>query len=105
MLELGAESSGLHERVARWMLESGIELIAATGEFVEAFERLSSVPSEDLILEPDLEGAYRGLSARMHGDEVVLLKASRGLRFERAIPLFESDFGDRGDVKVTESED
>ncbi len=30
---------------------------------------------------------------RLRGDEAVLLKASRGMKFERAIPLFERDFG------------
>jgi len=35
------------------------------------------------------------LSHRLQGTEAVLLKASRGMKFERAIPWFENDFGER----------
>ena len=37
MLELGARSDALHEQVAGWLLEAGIELIAATGEFGQQY--------------------------------------------------------------------
>jgi UDP-N-acetylmuramoyl-tripeptide--D-alanyl-D-alanine ligase len=93
MLELGERSAALHEEVARAMVSAGIELIAATGEFAAAFERSGPRPSEGLILGTELEDAYRQLAQRLRGDEAVLLKASRGMKFERAIPLFERDFG------------
>lgn len=92
MLELGARSAVLHERVAGLMLDAGVELIAATGEFVEAFAGARSRAHEGLILEPQLEDAYRQLATRLVGNEFVLLKASRGMKFERAIPWFERDF-------------
>jgi UDP-N-acetylmuramoyl-tripeptide--D-alanyl-D-alanine ligase len=38
--------------------------------------------------------AYKGLRERLAGDEVLLMKASRGVALERLIPLFENDFGD-----------
>jgi UDP-N-acetylmuramoyl-tripeptide--D-alanyl-D-alanine ligase len=93
MLELGARSTLLHEQVAGFLLDAGVELIAATGEFVEAFARAGSRAHEALILEAELEDAYRRLAARLAGGEFVLLKASRGMKFERAIPWFERDFG------------
>lgn len=96
MLELGARSDALHEQVAGWLLEAGIELIAATGEFAAAFLRSKGVSHEGLIVEERLEDGYRELSSRLTGDEVVLLKASRGMRFERSIPWFERDFGSEG---------
>ncbi|UCC74775.1 MAG: UDP-N-acetylmuramoyl-tripeptide--D-alanyl-D-alanine ligase [Gemmatimonadota bacterium] len=99
MLELGAWSTALHLQVARQMLDAGIELIAATGEFVTAFAQLESRAGEGLILEEKLEDAYRGLGAWLEGDEVVLLKASRGMKFERAIPWFERDFAAGGRVQ------
>ena len=37
--------------------------------------------------------AYRALLPRLSGDEVILLKASRGVALEQVIPLFEHDFG------------
>jgi UDP-N-acetylmuramoyl-tripeptide--D-alanyl-D-alanine ligase len=93
MLELGERSRALHEQVAARMEEAGIELIAAVGEFAAAFAARANPPSERLILAGDLESAYGELAARLRGDEAVLIKASRAMRFERAIPLFERDFG------------
>jgi UDP-N-acetylmuramoyl-tripeptide--D-alanyl-D-alanine ligase len=98
MLELGARSDVLHEQVAGLMVDAGVELIAATGAFVEAFARAGSRAHEALILEPELEDAYRQLAARLAGGEFVLLKASRGMKFERAIPWFERDFGAGGEL-------
>jgi len=104
MLELGQRSQPLHREVAEAMLAAGIELIAATGEFIRAFSQPAAHACEALILEDDLEKAYRKLANRLQGDEAVLLKASRGMRFERAIPLFERDFGNPVAIKASGSE-
>jgi UDP-N-acetylmuramyl pentapeptide synthase len=93
MLELGDRSAALHAEIADAMMSAGIELIALTGGFAAAHERTTGRPSGELILADDLEDAYRELAVRLRGDEAVLLKASRGMKFERAIPLFERDFG------------
>ncbi|MEE9155627.1 MAG: UDP-N-acetylmuramoyl-tripeptide--D-alanyl-D-alanine ligase [Gemmatimonadota bacterium] len=94
MLELGSRSKELHARVAGWMDEARIDVIAATGQFAGAFKTLASGSStRGIIAEEDVEVAYRELAARLAGDEVVLLKASRGVGLERVIPLFERDFG------------
>jgi UDP-N-acetylmuramoyl-tripeptide--D-alanyl-D-alanine ligase len=98
MLELGPRAAALHEQVAGFMLDAGIELIAATGDFVKAFAGAGGRAQAGLILESHLEDAYRKLAARLTGDEFVLVKASRGMKFERAIPWFERDFGDEGRV-------
>ena len=58
-------------------------------------EILNTCDKEALIVGEDLETAYRELSHRLQGTEAVLLKASRGMKFERAIPWFENDFGER----------
>ncbi len=101
MLELGEESQMLHGRVARWIADEGIELIAATGEFVTGFAGMASELGERLIRADDFEDAYCKLSARLRGDEVVLIKASRAKKFERAIPLFERDFGGKGRLRIS----
>jgi len=101
MLELGEQSLALHERVARWIADEGIELIAATGEFTAGFAGLEDELGERLIRAGELEVAYRELSARLRGDEVVLIKASRAMKFERAIPLFERDFGGKGQLRIS----
>ncbi len=93
MLELGDRSKELHERVARWILEAGIELVAATGEFAAAFEQVGERAGKEFIVADQLEEVYRALASRLQGDETVLLKASRGMKFERAIAWFERDFG------------
>ncbi len=38
--------------------------------------------------------AYEELRRRLAGDEILLMKATRGVALERLIPLFESDFGE-----------
>ena len=43
----------------------------------------------------DWRAAYPTLSARLTGDEIVLLKASRGIALEGMLPLLEADFGAR----------
>ena len=93
MLELGDQTGPLHARVAEMIVEAGVELIAATGEFATAFSERAEELGERLITSPELDGAYEALAARLIGDEAVLIKASRGMKFERAIPLFEHDFG------------
>jgi len=95
MLELGERSGPLHREVAEAMLSAGIELVAVVGEFAAAFEQATDRDKEALLVGEDLETAYRQLSHRLQGTEAVLLKASRGMKFERAIPWFENDFGER----------
>ena len=53
----------------------------------------SSGPPLILSVSDPLE-AYQELRERLAGDEVVLLKASRGVAMEQLIPLLENDFGE-----------
>jgi len=41
----------------------------------------------------DWHEAYEALRGRLRGDEVLLLKASRGVALEGMLPLLEADFG------------
>lgn len=93
MLELGVRSAALHAEIADEMMRAGIELIALTGGFAAAYEHATARPSGELVVADELDSAYRQLAERLRGNEAVLLKASRGMKFERAIPLFERDFG------------
>lgn len=103
MLELGERSADLHEQVARWMIDARIDLIAATGEFATVCAALEEGLGDRLMVEIEMEGAYEKLAARLHGNEAVLIKASRGMKFERAIPLFERDFGDPGQAPMSDT--
>lgn len=90
MLELGAESGRLHAETLRHALGLRLDLVVATGAFAEAAEGVSG---DRVVAAPDWETAYPLLRERLGGDEVVLLKASRGVALEGILPLLERDFG------------
>lgn len=84
MLELGPHTPRLHDEIAREVLESGVELIGALGEFGAAFERLAPRESR-VVTATDTDGLWAGLSSRVSSDAVILLKGSRGMRLERLL--------------------
>jgi UDP-N-acetylmuramoyl-tripeptide--D-alanyl-D-alanine ligase len=92
MLELGEASSHLHEAVLGDALSRDIDLVVATGAFAAAATEIGANDPSRLITAEDWEEAYPLLRERLSGDEVVLLKASRGVALERILPLIERDF-------------
>jgi UDP-N-acetylmuramoyl-tripeptide--D-alanyl-D-alanine ligase len=92
MLELGSESERLHREVLGDALERSIDLVVATGGFEPAAHDLGAVDRDRLVTAPDWQTAYPLLRARLAGDEIVLLKASRGVKLEGILPLLEADF-------------
>jgi UDP-N-acetylmuramoyl-tripeptide--D-alanyl-D-alanine ligase len=93
MRELGPSSAQVHGELARAVADAPLDLIVATGEFADAFAPLTSVLGERLIIEEDPMQAFDALAERLAGDELVLLKASRGVRMERLLPRFEEGWG------------
>ncbi|MCI0432767.1 MAG: UDP-N-acetylmuramoyl-tripeptide--D-alanyl-D-alanine ligase [Gemmatimonadetes bacterium] len=93
MLELGPRSATIHESVAKAAAALPIDLFVATGEFSAAFAGLADVMGDRLIRADDLLVAFERGSGRLKGDEVILLKASRGVRMERLLPRFEERWG------------
>lgn len=98
MLELGAQSERLHRSVLRDALDRAIDRVVATGAFARAASELREDERAEagarLIAVPEPQVAYRALRDELSGDETVLLKASRGVRMEELVPLFERDFGE-----------
>jgi UDP-N-acetylmuramoyl-tripeptide--D-alanyl-D-alanine ligase len=92
MLELGAESPRLHGEVLKRALAKHIDLIVATGGFARAAAELGVADGDRVLAADDWREAYPLLRARLEGDEVVLLKASRGIALEEILPLLEADF-------------
>jgi UDP-N-acetylmuramoyl-tripeptide--D-alanyl-D-alanine ligase len=95
MREMGSQSTALHRTAAERTAErvgDGIDVVIATGAFVEAFEPLANELGDALIRDEDPIAAYRALAPSMQGSETILLKASRGEELERWIPLIERDF-------------
>lgn len=85
MLELGTAEPEAHAAVAADLLDSGFSLVVAVGAFRAAF-RSASLPEGASVLYPaSVEQAFEVLTERLEGDEVLLVKASRGVRLERVI--------------------
>jgi UDP-N-acetylmuramoyl-tripeptide--D-alanyl-D-alanine ligase len=102
MLELGSASPSLHEQVLLDALSRDVDLVVATGEFWGV-----DVPEEGrgdrLMGAPDWASAYPSLRERLGGDEVILLKASRGVALEGILELLEADFGTPAQAGVEEA--
>jgi UDP-N-acetylmuramoyl-tripeptide--D-alanyl-D-alanine ligase len=85
MLELGPESGRLHAAAAREILAVRPALIGAVGEFVAAFATAGAGPGDRLVTAADADALGSVLRGALRGDEVVLLKASRGVALERVL--------------------
>ncbi len=91
MLELGDHEGSAHREIAAELVDGGFELIAATGAFSEViFDGRCTVISE---LEP--ADAWERFADNLEGNELILVKASRGARLERVLERLESRFGDQ----------
>lgn len=85
MLELGAEEAVAHAQVAQSLLGSGFSPVVALGAFQTAFRGLA-VPRDVSVVYPEtVDEAVDELQALLTGDEVLLVKASRGVKLERVI--------------------
>jgi UDP-N-acetylmuramoyl-tripeptide--D-alanyl-D-alanine ligase len=100
MLELGARSETLHRETAERIAAADVDLIVAVGLFVPAFDALRAEGrfdlEERLIAAPDADSVVQPLIGRLSGDEVVLLKGSRGVALEALLPPLRGRFGDTG---------
>jgi UDP-N-acetylmuramoyl-tripeptide--D-alanyl-D-alanine ligase len=85
MLELGRESGRLHAAAAAEIAALRPALVAAVGEFVPAFEPHRAALAERLITASDADALGPRLKAALTGNEIVLLKASRGVALERVL--------------------
>jgi UDP-N-acetylmuramoyl-tripeptide--D-alanyl-D-alanine ligase len=96
MLELGTHTGELHDTVLTDVLARDLDIVVATGDFATAAARAGVESGEEtahVVVAESWQDAYPRMAARLHGDEVVLLKASRGIALEGIIPLLEADFG------------
>jgi UDP-N-acetylmuramoyl-tripeptide--D-alanyl-D-alanine ligase len=85
MLELGAESARLHAEAAREIARRKPALVAAVGTFARAFETLREALGGRLITAADSASLGPRLKSALRGNELVLLKASRGVALERVL--------------------
>ena len=87
MRELGARSAELHREVAGRIVAAKPDVVAAIGEFGPAFEALKGRLEATLVTGDTPEAAAPRLKDEIRKGDVVLLKASRGVRLETIIPL------------------
>jgi UDP-N-acetylmuramoyl-tripeptide--D-alanyl-D-alanine ligase len=85
MLELGPEGEALHRACGRRMAERGVDLVVGVrglaGGLVEAAARAGG--EAVFVATPEEAGAW--LKENVRAGDVVLLKASRGVKLERAL--------------------
>ncbi|MBX3175442.1 MAG: UDP-N-acetylmuramoyl-tripeptide--D-alanyl-D-alanine ligase [Gemmatimonadaceae bacterium] len=86
MRELGAASERAHREVAEAALASGAETVVGIGAFGAALRALAPDDPRVLIAE-DVDDLWPNLAPRLARNAAILLKASRGVRLERLLPL------------------
>jgi UDP-N-acetylmuramoyl-tripeptide--D-alanyl-D-alanine ligase len=88
MRELGPSGAGLHLELARRALESSADIVAGLGEFAPALT--AAGPADPRVVTgTDVGDLWPALRERLAPDVVIVLKASRGVRLERLVPLLE----------------
>ena len=97
MLELGDRSEALHDELLGEVLSQAVDVVLALGEFAAAAERRRATGAGDgraaLLVGADAAEGYATLREHLRGNELILLKGSRGVALERMVPLIEADFG------------
>jgi UDP-N-acetylmuramoyl-tripeptide--D-alanyl-D-alanine ligase len=86
MRELGADAELLHQEIARALVELQPDLLAAVGDFVPALQPHAARLGDRLLTAADPLTLGPLLAQRLQGDELVVLKASRGVALERILP-------------------
>jgi UDP-N-acetylmuramoyl-tripeptide--D-alanyl-D-alanine ligase len=86
MRELGAHTEPLHREVAGWLADLRPEILALVGDFVPAFAGQRDHYAGQLLETSDAESMGPLLAAQLRGDELVVLKGSRGATLERILP-------------------
>jgi UDP-N-acetylmuramoyl-tripeptide--D-alanyl-D-alanine ligase len=97
MLELGPQSAAAHQRIARALIDAGFSRVVALGEFRPAFDALSGTTNGARVTSvPNPADAVTTLASDLTGDEVILVKASRGERLERVVEGLSEQFAAGG---------
>lgn len=86
MRELGEESAELHRAVAEELAELDPDLLALVGDFVPAFAPWREQFHGRLLEAADAEAMGPLLAAAIEGNELLVLKGSRGVTLERILP-------------------
>ena len=94
MLELGPTSAELHRNAVAEITARDFDVIVATGQFADAFKNVET--SGRLIRAQEPIDAFASLADELHGNELILLKGSRGVALERLLPKIEEFATNKG---------
>ena len=88
MLELGTDSKRMHREIGEFLAAQGVEHLLACGvlgrELAEG-ARQAGMTSDRIAELPDAQAAAAALSRMVRQGDVVLVKASRGMRMEQVV--------------------
>jgi UDP-N-acetylmuramoyl-tripeptide--D-alanyl-D-alanine ligase len=87
MLELGSEAEALHAACGQRMADRGVDAILGVRGAAEAIVDAAKVGGVEAFFVASPEEAGEWLVANVRAGDVVLLKASRGVRLERALTV------------------
>lgn len=90
MLELGPTAPALHREVGAYLARKGVAYLIACGplgRYVAEGARGAGMPPERVVHEPDALRAGAALKTLVQDGDVVLVKASRGMKMERAVEI------------------
>jgi UDP-N-acetylmuramoyl-tripeptide--D-alanyl-D-alanine ligase len=86
MLELGEDAPRLHSEVAAALVALWPDVLAAVGDMATALEPYRAQLGDRLVTAVDAPTLAPLLAAQLRGDEILVLKASRGVALERILP-------------------
>jgi UDP-N-acetylmuramoyl-tripeptide--D-alanyl-D-alanine ligase len=87
MRELGSHAPRLHAEIAEQLAALRPEVLGLVGEFVPAFAPFLPRYEGEVLATDDAESLGPMLADRMRGDELIVLKGSRGVALERLLPF------------------
>jgi UDP-N-acetylmuramoyl-tripeptide--D-alanyl-D-alanine ligase len=88
MRELGPQSPALHDEITARALSSGAAIVAGIGDFVAPLSARTDARNR-VVTAPDVPELWEALAPRLPRNAIVMLKASRGVRLERLVPLIQ----------------
>jgi len=90
MLELGPAAESLHDECGRFMALKGVKLLVGVRGVAEAMVRAAAAEGVEAIFVDTPEEAGERIAAELRPNDAILMKASRGVRLERALEILKS---------------
>jgi UDP-N-acetylmuramoyl-tripeptide--D-alanyl-D-alanine ligase len=87
MLELGSDAEALHAACGLRMAERGVDVVLGVRGAAQAISDAAGMNGAEASFVASSEDAGEWLVANVRSGDVVLLKASRGVRLEKALTV------------------